>query len=205
MQLIKSSKFKRIAAVIAAVFVMCLTCLTAFADENPTVDYGTPGTYTLEFSGGNNSNPGVVVSTGTASAGYTYTVTFTSQNANKFQGTGAIQISEDNGTTWETVASVEGSTIIESAIITYTAEDDVAIRIQAPRIGVYEPYTVTVVVSAPAPFADVLAATGSFVGTFTNTGTSIVSFLMDTPLALLGVIAWLVILVCAIFGRFVKQ
>lgn len=203
MQLIKSSNFKRIAAVIAAVFVMFLMCLTAFADS--TVDFGTAGTYTLEFSGGNNSNPGRVDASGTAVAGYTYTVTFTSAEANKFQGTGAIQISEDNGTTWETVASVEGSTIIESAIITYTAEDDVAIRIQSPRIGLYDAYTVTVVVSEPAPFADVLAATGSFVGTFTNTGTSIVSFLMDTPLALLGVIAWLVILVCAIFGRFVKQ
>lgn len=188
---------KRLAAILAAVLVLCMTALTAFADT--TVDFDTPGTYTLEIAGGNNSSPGRVDASGTAVEGYTYTVTFTG-TAFYDAGVGAIQISDDNGTTWTAVAEITGSVINASGsgTISYTATDDVSIRVQSPRIGLYDAYTVTVVVAEPQPLAGPFAVVDSLSSGMWSVGTSLVSWVVANPLALIAV--GLFILVAVIGG-----
>lgn len=50
-----------------------------------------------------------------------------------------------------------------------------------------------------------LGYVSDFVGAFTTNATAIASWIMQTPLALLGVIAWLVVLFVGILARFIKQ
>lgn len=181
------SKSKPILAIFAVVLVLCLTCVTAFAQQS--LDWTEEGDYTLTIGANNDA-----VAEVTGGCTISMEVTATTGN-NRVM----LQYSED-GTEYVQVAAFNsGNVMAVGNEISYVVPNDGYVKVTYMENGYGGNASFSVSVEEPKPLGGVLGMVDDFTSTFVALGTSLAAWIMapGNGIVLIGVGLFILVAIVA--------